>query len=361
MVEAPLEEAAHTGQNVRDVLISVVVPTWNGRRLLPLPLDSLRRQRHDDFEVIVVDDASTDGTAEWIEATYPEVRLVKLPRNRGFAAAVNAGIRAARGEGIALLNNDAEADDDWLTVLDATAAAHPEAGMVASRVRRYHHRDYLDSAGAYASTYGSAGNLGAFEPDGPAWAQARPVLGPNGAAAFYRRAMLDDVGLLDESLIAYFEDTDLAIRGQLRGWKCVYEPRAICYHVGSASYSPQSGEQAATTPPPVSRRAIFLGARNYPMVAIKYLPLRILMADGWALAAYELNLMWFALVRGQPGAWIGARLSLLAALPHWLRQRRTLRRHRTISEDDLVALFRRPAVADYLRILRVRWRRLFAR
>lgn len=347
------------------MLISVVIPTWNGRRLLPLPLDSMRRQRHADFEVIVVDDASTDGTAEWIEAAYPEVRLVKMPRNRGFAAAVNAGIRAARGEAIALLNNDAEADEHWLAVLDTTAAAHPEAGMLASRVRRYHHRDHLDSAGAYASTFGSAGNLGAYEPDGPPWDEPRPVLGPNGAAAFYRKTMLDDVGLFDESLVAYFEDTDIAIRGQLRGWTCIYEPRAICYHVGSASYSPPSGDrpeaQAPSAPPPVSRRAIFLGARNYPMIAIKYLPLRILLADAWALAAYELNFMWFALVRGQPGAWLGARLSLLAVLPAWLRQRRVLRRQATISEHDMVALFRRPVLADYLRVLRARWHRLFPR
>ena len=100
--------------------LSVVIPTWNGRKLLHLPLDSLRAQTHRDFEVILVDDASTDGTAEFVSSSWPEVRLVRLEANRGFPGAVNAGIRVATGQAVALLNNDAEADAGWVAALEGS-------------------------------------------------------------------------------------------------------------------------------------------------------------------------------------------------------------------------------------------------
>lgn len=354
-----VKEELARGQNDGRVLMSIIVPTWNGRALLGLPLDSLRRQKHRDLEVIVVDDASTDDTAAWVETTYPEVRLVRLARNQGFAAAVNAGIRAARGEAIVLLNNDAEADPGWLEALAAALDAHPDAGMIASRVYLYHHRDRLDSAGIYASTGGMVGNRGAYQPSAPDHETRRLVLGPSGAAAVYRRALIDDVGLLDESLIAYFEDVDLAIRAQLRGWKCLYEPRAICWHVGSATYAARDGGAAPVLgPPPPTPRTVFLGARNYPVIAVKFLPWRVLLRDGWALLAYELNFIRFALAHRMLAQYVSARASLLRVLPAWVRQRRRLQRTRKISTREVVALFERPRLADYLGRA---WRRLTAK
>jgi len=170
--------------------LSVVIPTWNGRKLLHLPLDSLRAQTHRDFEVILVDDASTDGTAEFVASSWPEVRLVRLEANRGFPGAVNAGIRAATGEAVALLNNDAAADPGWLEQMESALASQPEAGMVACRVRLYHHPEYLDSAGLYTTTSGSGGCRGTCRLDGPEFAEPAWVLGPAGAAGLYRRAML---------------------------------------------------------------------------------------------------------------------------------------------------------------------------
>lgn len=339
---------------------SVVVPTWNGRRLLPLPLDSLRRQSHRDFEVLVVDDASTDGTADYLWAEYPEVRVVRLETNRGFPGAVNAGIREATGEVVALLNNDAAAEEGWLAALDEALARHPEAGMVACRIRVYAHREYLDSAGIYATTSGSVGNLGAYERDGPEWEAARWVLGPNGAAGAYRRVMLDDVGLFDEDHLAYHEDTDLALRGQFRGWKCLYEPRAVCYHVGSATYSRLGGSSPDPTPsgrpgpPPPSPRVMFLAARNYPAILVKFLPLRILLADSWAILAYELNMVYFALKHRRFAAYLRGRWDFLRELPATLRKRRRIQGSRTLDEAQAVALFQRPTLRQYLGILRRR-------
>ncbi len=344
--------------------LSVVIPTWNGRKLLHLPLDSLRAQTHRDFEVILVDDASTDGTAQFVASSWPEVRLVRLEANRGFPGAVNVGIRAATGEAVALLNNDAAADPGWLEQMESALLSHPEAGMVACRVRLYHHRDYLDSAGLQTTTSGSGGSRGAFQPDGPEFAQPAWVLGPAGVAGLYRRALLEDVGLLDEEYGAYYEDLDLALRAQLRGWKCLYWPQAICLHVGSATYGSLSMRGEGTgvelrdsqggppTPPPPSDRVMFYAARNYPTILLKFLPLRILLADSWAIAGYELNMLWFAWRHRQLAPYLRGRLAFLRGLPGILARRRRIAQTRLVDEASAVALFQRPRPRFYLEALR---------
>lgn len=344
--------------------ISVVIPTWNGRGLLHLPLDSLRVQTHRDLEVIVVDDASTDDTCEWVQAHHPGVRLVRLDANRGFPGAVNAGLRASTGDAVALLNNDAAADERWLEEIQAALEAHPDAGMLACRVLVYHHREYLDSAGIYATTSGSVGNRGAYQPEGPEFQEERWVLGPNGAAAVYRRALLDDVGLFDEDHGAYHEDTDLALRAQFRGWRCLYWPGAVCYHVGSATYStlPLEGSGAgvdaadrpAPQPPPASDRVIFFAAQNYPAILLKFLPLRVLLADSWAIAAYEMNMVFFAWRRRKLHAYLRGRVAFLRALPATLAKRRRIARSRVLTEAEAVALFERPTLRQYWGILKRR-------
>lgn len=342
--------------------ISVVVPTWNARALLHLPLDSLRRQSHRDFEVIVVDDASPDDTVEFLAREYPEVRVVRLERNRGFPGAVNAGIRAATGGAVALLNNDAAADEEWLARLDAALQHHPEAGMVACRILVYHHREYLDSAGIYATTSGSVGNRGAYGLDGPQWRRPEWVLGPNGAAGAYRREVFDDVGLFDEDHGAYHEDTDIALRAQLRGYRCLYVPEAVCFHVGSASYSVDSGgpdlaPRAHPKPPPPSARVMFFAAQNYPAVLLKFLPGRVLLADAWAIAAYEANMVLFALRHRHFRAYLRGRVSFLRQLPETLRKRREYQRTRVLDDAGVTALFERPTLRQYLGILRRRLQR----
>jgi len=348
------------------VRFSVVIPTWNGRRLLHLPLDSLRQQVHRDFEVILVDDASSDGTAGFVASIWPEVRVVRGEANRGFPGAVNAGIRVATGEVIVLLNNDAAADPHWLEQIQAALEEHPEAGMVACRVLLYHHRAYLDSAGIHASTSGSAGNRGGYCLDGPEFGRPAWVLGPNGAAAVYRREVLADVGLFDEDHGAYHEDLDLALRAQYRGWKCLYWPLALCFHVGNATYAtlPLDGEGAGVNlpgpvaetpvPPPASDRVVFYSSQNYPAILLKFLPLRILLADSWAIAAYEANMVFFAWRHRQLRPYWRGRVAFLRALPGTLAKRRRIARGRRLSQAQAVALFERPCLGQFWRILRRR-------
>lgn len=213
--------------------ISVVIPTWNGASLLPIALDSLRRQRFRDFDVVVVDNGSTDETPALLRDSYAEVRHIALPENRGFAAAVNAGIAATRGRYVALLNNDAEADAGWLGAAVGALDALPRAGAVACRVLQRCDPRRIDSAG---DTFGVlAWSIGHGEPDGPAFADPRWVPSACAAAAVYRREALQAVAGFDERYFAYLEDVDLGLRLLLAGWPTRYVPDAVARHEGSAT------------------------------------------------------------------------------------------------------------------------------
>ena len=215
-------------------LASVIVPTFNGAHILPACLDSLASQSYANLEVIVADGASTDNTTDLLADRYAAMRLLRLRRNAGFSGNVNAGLRAARGEVLCLLNNDAQADPDWVEQCVATLDRNPEAGSVASKVL-FTDGCTINSAGDVLCRDGSARQRGNGQPDGPAWNESEHVFGAMGGAAAYRRAMINDVGLLDEQFFMYLEDVDLAFRAQLRGWACVYQPLARAHHQGSAS------------------------------------------------------------------------------------------------------------------------------
>ncbi len=212
---------------------SVVIPTWNGAELLRAALASLRRQTYRDFEIIVVDNGSTDHTRAMLAAEFPEVRTVVLPVNRGFAAAVNCGIRAGAGEYVALLNNDAEAEPGWLGALVAVLDRLPQAGSVASKMLDAREPELIDAAGDTMSLF--AWNAGRGERDGPRFAVGREVLSACAGAAAYRRALFEKIGLLDETYTSWFEDVDLGIRAQLAGFRCWYEPSAVVRHRGSGT------------------------------------------------------------------------------------------------------------------------------
>jgi GT2 family glycosyltransferase len=245
---------------------SVVIPTWNGARFLAPCLDALRAQTAPDFERIVVDNGSTDHTSE-VLARYPEVRVVCLPRNLGFAGGVNAGIRAARGAVVVLLNNDTEVEPGWLAALLAALATDETIGMATSKVRLFDRRDTLHTTGDTVDLAGRAANRGVWEVDRGQWDRSPAVFGASAAAAAYRRALFDQVGLFEERFASYMEDVDLAWRARLAGWRCVYVPEAVVYHHVSAT---GGGALASYL---VARNRIWVIARNYPArLLLRHLP-----------------------------------------------------------------------------------------
>ncbi|MFN3762560.1 MAG: glycosyltransferase family 2 protein [Anaerolineae bacterium] len=308
-------------------LVTVVIPNWNGAVHLPTCLDSLRCQTFRDFEVIVVDNGSADDSLTLLARDYPEVRVLALGENRGFAGACNAGIRAARGEFIVLLNNDTEADPHWLEEVVAAFRRHPEAGLVASKMRLFDRRDVLHTAGDYYRVDGRPGNRGVWETDVGQYDREEYVFSACGGSAAYRRAMLDEVGLLDEDFFYSCEDVDLAWRAQLAGWRCVYAPRAVVYHKLSAT----GGGVTAS----------FYDGRNFIYLLVKDYPGDLWRRYWRAVLRAQIRLAGEAL-RAWRGAAARARLrGMLAGLlgiPRMLRKRRAVQRSRRVDTAYLLSV-----------------------
>ncbi len=224
------------------MLVSIVIPNWNGKRFLKGCLDSLMEQTYSELEIYIVDNGSKDGSVEFIEENYPSVKLVKFPHNTGFAPAVNAGIKAASGQYLALINNDTVVDKNWVSELAAVLDSHPEIGSVGCKMLAYDDHKLLDGVGDGYRRGGLPGRIGHREIDTGRFNTQRYILGACGGAAVYKRSMLDDIGLFDEDYFAYLEDVDIALRAQSAGYKCLYVPSAIIYHLGcgttGSGYSP---------------------------------------------------------------------------------------------------------------------------
>lgn len=215
--------------------LSVVIPTYNGLEVLRECLASVMRHRPAGTEVIVVDDASRDGTADWLRATHPEVRLVRLPGNGGFCVAINAGIHAARAPVVQTLNNDTVVTPGWAEAALALFA-DPTVGSVAPLVWLLGLDGLVDSAGDQYRVWGCAVSRGHGQPLSPALTRVCEVLGASASAGFFRREALLRVGLFPEHFRAYFEDVDLAFRLRAAGYRSLYTPQAQVFHRLHHSY-----------------------------------------------------------------------------------------------------------------------------
>ena len=305
-------------------LVSVIIPNWNGAHHLPTCLESLRSQTLREFEVIVADNGSIDGSLELLARDYPEVRVLALGENRGFAGACNAGIKVAQATYVALLNNDVEADPGWLSEVIAAFERYPEAGLVASKMLLFDRRDTFHTAGDFYRVDGIPGNRGVWQKDEGQYDREETVFSACGGSAAYRRTMLNQVGLLDEDFFFSCEDVDLAWRAQLAGWRCVYVPRAIVYHKLSAT----GGGVTAS----------FYDGRNFIYLLVKDYPGDLWKIHRRAILRAQLRLAWEALE-----AWRGAAararlrgmLTGIVGTPRMLLKRRTVQRSRTVDRSYL--------------------------
>jgi hypothetical protein len=291
--------------------VTVVIPNYNGERLLGPCLDSLAAQTRPAERVVVVDNGSSDRSLDLVRAHPLRPESIALGANRGFAAAANAGIRAADGEVIVLLNNDAVADPRWLAAgLDALAR-HPAAGFVASLVLDLADRDRVDSAGDLYPPDGRPRPRGRGERAADFTAPMEAI-SAGAAAAFYRRELLERTGGFEESFFAYLEDVDLGLRARALGYRCRFEPAAVVYHQGA-------GTTLADRPgrrPMDSSTRVFLIASNRVRLLARTWPRRQLLRRLPALAlglgrgaAYHL------LRSGQAGPFFAGLRAGLARLP----------------------------------------------
>ena len=306
-------------------MFSVIIPNWNGARLLPVCLSALRRQTCRDFETIVVDDASTDESRELIARDFPEVRVIALVTNRGFAPAVNEGIRAARGDVIVLLNNDTEADANWLAEIARALAENPRAGMVACKLRLFDRRDHIHSAGDFFRVDGIPGNRGVWERDEGQYDDTRGLFGGCGGAVAYCKTMLDEIGGFDEALGSYCEDVDLNWRARLAGYPVAYAPRAMVYHMVSAT---GGGALASFF---VGRNFIWVLAKNYPRALWKKYWTKILRAQ------FRITFDALKNIRGAAArARLRGQIAGVMGLPRWLARRGEVVRRASDAEIEAV-------------------------
>lgn len=321
--------------------LSVVIPTHNGRKLLPSCLGSLRRFRPDglDLDVIVVDDASSDGSADWIEAEYPEVRVISLESNGGFCRAANAGIAAARGPIVQLLNNDAEVCEGWAEA-GLSPFDDPEVGSVAPLVLVRSDPDRVDSAGdGYAffgwpnkRGHGQSASRWRFQPTGE-------VFGASASSAFYRADALRRVGPFDPSYGSYFEDVDLAFRLRWAGYRCIFAPGSRILHDVSATYD--HGSPALHRRMAKNAEALFWSDLPAPWLAAALIP---------HLGFLCVQLAW-KLSKGRGLPFLLGKLDAIAEFPRFLQ----LREHRRELARSAVA---RPAFRIGVAPVRNAWQQV---
>lgn len=327
--------------------VSLIIVNWNGRRFVEACLLALQRQTVRPLEIIVVDNGSTDGSPEFIRSTFPDVRLIALNRNTGFAAGNNIGIREAHGEYLALLNNDTEPEPLWLEELHRAIREYPEAGICASKIVSYDTPARIDSAGDEFWTVGVAVKRGDGEID--AWQYAQPgwVFGASAAAALYRRSLFEAVGGFDERFSpAYHEDTDFNFRAQLQGYRCRYVPTAIVRHHISATLGRGN------------RCLLSLRARNGCYVMVKNLPTRLWRKYGVRIVMYHVLTGMYYFLTGRGPAYLFGGFSALGAISGLLRDRATIQKQRVVTDERIEEMLTPIEVGE---ALGTQWRRRRAR
>jgi GT2 family glycosyltransferase len=321
--------------------VSIVIVNYNGGSLLAECAASLAAQTYRDFETIVVDNGSTDGSLDAARGVLGDAVVVRLDANTGFARGNNLGIARAQGALVLTLNNDARLAPSCLAELVASADRHPDAGMFAPKILMSTDPSRIDSTGLLVYVDGVYRARGWQEIDGPAFKEEVEVLMPCAAVALYRLAMLDVVGVFDEDYFLYLEDGDLGLRARLAGWTCWFVPGAVAYHLKSST----AGKH--------SRAKAYYVERNRIYNLVKHTPLPLMLLSP-LFTVYRYALQGYAALsgRGASGGFARdySRRDLLAilgrsyagamdALPAMWGKRRTIARERKLSRREIYALF----------------------
>jgi GT2 family glycosyltransferase len=325
---------------------------WNRLDLLRACVDSLAAQTFQDFELIVVDNGSDDGSPAFVQdlaMRFPRpVRLIQNQENKGFCAANNQGFAESQADYIALLNNDAEADPRWLQAMFDAIRVKPDVGesdvgMVASKILVWEDPRIIDKCGHLIYPDGQNRGRGTGQIDKGQFDRQTEALWPDGCAALYRRAMLDEVGGFDEEFFAYADDAELGLRARIAGWTCLYAPGAVVKHHRGATLGLNSAKR------------LMLIERNRVLLVVKLFPWNLL----WANGAYHLARIGAGMaaalrgkgeIRRYPGAMgkltaatalIKGALSALPMIPSMVRKRRAFRSKHRLSPKQIRRLLLR--------------------
>jgi GT2 family glycosyltransferase len=317
-------------------LISVVVVNWNRKELLRACLRSLERQADVRFETIVVDNGSSDGSAEMAEREFG-ARVIRNLENRGFCAANNQGMAAAQGDFIALLNNDAEAEPGWLAALHQACGRRPDVGMAASKILVWEDPSRIDKAGHVIWPDGQNRGRGSGAVDRGQYDREEEVLWPDGCACLYRRAMIERIGGFDEDFFAYGDDAELGLRARIAGWTCIYTPAAVVRHHRGSTLGKGSARRLAL----IERNRVLLALKLFPWSLLWLNPFyaAVRMAAGLrASFRGDGDTAYFPGPRGKltmAGALLRGDLEALWMAPRMLRKRAAMGRLRRLPAGEV--------------------------
>ncbi len=244
--------------------ISVIIPNFNGMAYLDGVLSGLECQTVRNFEVILVDNGSSDGSCAFVASSYPWVHMIELPENFGFCKAVNEGIKASRAPYVLLLNNDIEVTPDFIEEMLAAIRRHKKAFSCAARMIQFHDRDRLDDAGNYYCALGWAYARGKGK-DIHTCEKEEKIFASCAGAAIYRRKIFEKIGYFDEEHFAYLEDMDVGYRARINGYENWYAPKAMVYHVGSGTSGSRYNHFKTRYS---SRNNVYLIYKNMPLLQI---------------------------------------------------------------------------------------------
>ena len=244
--------------------VSVIIPNFNGMAYLDGVLAGLECQTVSNFDVILVDNGSNDGSCAFVAARYPWVHLIELPENFGFCKAVNEGIRASRSPYVLLLNNDIEVTENFIEEMLSAIKRHPKAFSCAARMIQFHDRDRLDDAGNYYCALGWAYARGKGK-DIHTYEKEEKIFASCAGAAIYRKKIFDELGYFDEEHFAYLEDMDVGYRARIAGYDNIYCPSAVVYHVGSGTSGSKYNSFKVRL---AARNSVYLNYKNMPAIQL---------------------------------------------------------------------------------------------
>ena len=319
-------------------LISIVIVYWNNAEHLPRCLDCLSRQSVRDFEIILIDNGSSDSGTDGLETKYPglDLSLQRLDSNQGFAAGNNIGARSAQGKWLVLLNADAFPEPDWLERLLAAAEAYPEIASFSSRQFQANNPEILDGAGDAYHVSGLAWRRYFGYPADKYGHESIEVFSPCAAAGMYSRAAFLDVGGFDEDYFSYFEDVDLGFRLRLRGYRCLYVPEARVAHVGAVAVGARSDFSLYHS----HRNLIWTFVKNMPRSMLwQYLPAHVM--------ANVIHFTYFAL-KGRGKVLWRAKTDALRSLSSILKKRREIQSRRKADNAELKKVMQHGFLEPYL-------------
>jgi len=293
-------------------LISVIVVNYNGKKYLSDCFNSLFHQTYSPLEMIMVDNASDDGSVGYVQQNFPDVKMFTQSTNLGFAGGTNVGIRVAKGEFIFTLNNDTIADSHLLEEIVRPMQLDSRVGVCGSKMLLPDGR--INSTAICISRSGAAWDRGMGEPDHGQFDLPEEVFGACAGAALYRRSMLEEIGLFDEDFFLFMEDVDLAFRAQLSGWKCMYVPSARVVHIHGGTAGPGSD------------MAVYYGNRNLLWNIIKNFPLKtLLFSSPWIIGRNCADIPYYIL-KGRGLSIFRAKIDMMKGVKTMMRKRQSVKK-----------------------------------